>query len=51
MSRIGTLVSLIGVGMAVAGIDKLAGDRGYLRLVPPLGLDPASRCGWPASPR
>ena len=32
MSRIGVLVSLVGIGMAVAGVDKLAGDRGYVRL-------------------
>lgn len=32
MSRLDTLVSLVGVGMAVAGADKLAGERSYVRL-------------------
>ena len=32
MATLRTLVSMIGVGMAVAGADKLAGDRAYVRL-------------------
>lgn len=32
MRGTGVLVALVGLGMAVAGLDKLAGDRSYRRL-------------------
>ncbi len=40
MRGAGLLVSLVGLGMAVAGADKLAGDRMYRRLYRHWGWSP-----------